>query len=318
MKRFLFNIIYQHIVSRNIILPFTKDIRYIFLFHDVSPSSAVHNHSVYSTNFNIFQRNVEWIQSNFKIVGLNNLTDENYQDVESHNLAAIVFDDGFSSILEHVFPFFNKKQIPFTIFANQTAIEENWLWCSNLLIAIKENNLNYLSRIYEHFVTNNEFSFADFIADPVTNLSDNKLLNDDYSVFFETSFTNQKVYLDESDIKFLYSKGVIIGNHTKTHKHLSTCSNNIIKEEIVENKLYLERLLETEIEHFAIPFGFHTTYNDYAINMAKETHKFVYDTEKNRLRLSEQKLVPRIGLTNEAISTLVSYVNYPIIRNIPS
>jgi peptidoglycan/xylan/chitin deacetylase (PgdA/CDA1 family) len=316
MKKLLFNIIYHGILSRNIILPLVKKARYIFLFHDVSVGPSIYSHPIYSSDFIVFQRSIKWIQDNFKIVALDKLTDENYRDECSRNLASIVFDDGFNSVLECVFPLFNQKQIPFAVFVNQTAIEENWLWCNNLWMAIKQNDLDYLRKIYDQYVAHNEISFETFIVDPVTCLSDNKLLTDDYSVFFAPKFASQKVYLNAKDIKFLHSKGVLIGNHTKNHKHLSTCSNETIKQEIVENKLYLQGLLDCEINHFAIPFGFHTTYNDYAIKVAKETHKFVYDTEKNRLKTACQRLVPRISLVNEEVSALASYVNYPIIRNI--
>jgi peptidoglycan/xylan/chitin deacetylase (PgdA/CDA1 family) len=316
VKKILFNVIYNGILSKNIVLRFSKNKRFIFLFHDVSPSNSIHNHPVYSTDIKVFQRNIEWIQKNFKIVDLDTLTDENNLTNYPQNLASIVFDDGFSSLFDVVFPYFTQKEIPFTIFANQTAIQENWLWCSNLMMALNQKDFSYLRKIYEHFASKSELSFEAFIADPVTCLSDNQLLNDDYAIFEDSKFTSQKVYLDEKDVKFLHSKGVIIGNHTKTHKHLSSCSKETIDKEILGNKLYLQELLGVEIKHFAIPFGFHTTYNEYAIRIAREAHSFVYDTEKNRVKTPLQTLIPRVGMQNEDISKIISYVNYPILKNV--
>jgi len=316
MKKIVFNLLYNTLLSKNFILPFKKGIRYIFLFHDVSDISSLHNYPVYSTDFTIFKNNIEWIQNNFEIVDLNKLTTADYQDSHHRNLASVVFDDGFYSILESVFPYLNKKKIPFAIFANQTAIQENWLWCSNLFMAKKQNNIKYFEKTFEKIVENNKLSFERFLDDPVTFICESKLPNDDYLIFREPEYEQSKVYLDENDIKFLFSEGVIIGNHTKTHKHLSTCTNETIRQEIMENKEYLQRLLNSEINHFAIPFGFHTTYNDYALKIAHEAHSFVYDTTKNYLKFSNQDLIPRVGLRNENKSKILSYINYPLIRNL--
>ncbi len=316
MKKIIFNLLYNTLLTKNFILPFKKGIRYVFVFHDISNASSFHNSSTYSTDIKIFENNIDWIQKHFKIVALNKLTDKLYRDDHHSNLASIVFDDGFYSVLESAFPYLNKKKIPFAVFANQTAIQENWLWCSSLLIAKKNNNVKYLENIFRKIVEYNKLSFEEFVRDPVTSICDSKLPNDDYSIFREPEYERDKIYLDEKDMKFLFSEGVIIGNHTKTHKHLSSCSNETIKQEIIENKEYLERLLNSEIDHFAFPFGFHTTYNAYALKIAHQAHSFVYDTTKNYLKFSNQDLIPRIALQNEDKAKLFSYINYPLIRNL--
>lgn len=314
MKKVILNFIYNGILSRNIVLPFAKNNRFVFLLHDVSAKNYLHHHSVYSTKIEVFQQMILWMQKHFKLVSLDDITDENYLVDYPKNLATIVFDDGFYSVKEIVFPFLSKQDIPFTIFVNQTAIQENWLWCSNLMMALNSNDTDYLQKIYQHFVSDESINFTDFRQDPTTCLINLKLLNDDYSIFKDEKFTKYKVYLDESDIKELRAHGVKIGNHTKTHKQLSTCSETVVWDEIVNNKKYLQNLLNEEIKHFAIPFGFHTTYNEYALSLAQKEHKFVYDTEKNRLK-KNNNLLNRIGLQNENNSKLFSYVNYPIIRN---
>jgi len=315
MKKFLFNTFYNGLLGKNLVLPFAKDNRFIFLLHDISDERATQHHPVYSTKLKVFRQMVNWIDRHFKVVSLDDLTNEAYRTDYPKNLISIAFDDGFYSVKEFALPILAEKNMPFTIFANQVAIEENWIWCSNILMALNQNDHTYLGNIYEHFKVGKAISFDQFLQDPITFLSDNGYLNDDYTIFEAQKFTKKKIYLDESDLKELRSKGVLIGNHTKTHKHLASCSNAAIDAEILGNKKYLETLLGEDIAHFAIPFGFHTTYNDYAIKTAKAAHSYVYDTEKNRLK-PNQKLVPRIGLQNEENSKLFSYVNYPILRNV--
>jgi peptidoglycan/xylan/chitin deacetylase (PgdA/CDA1 family) len=316
MKKILFNFLYNRVLSNNFILPFKKGIRYVFVFHDISDASSFQNSPIYSTDLRVFKDNIEWIQKNFQIVNLDQLTNEHYQGDEKGNYASIIFDDGFYSVLESAFPYLNKKKIPFAVFVNQKAIQENWLWCSNLLIAKKNGNGKYLKSVFDNVVDNDKLSFEGFVDNPTAFICASQILNNDYSIFREPEYERSKTYLDESDIKFLFSEGVIIGNHTKTHKHLSTCSDETIREEIVGNKEYLKGLLGSDINHFAIPFGFHTTYNEYAIKVAREMHSFVYDTTKNYIKFSGQSLIPRVALRNESKEKIISYINYPLIRNL--
>lgn len=315
MKQMLFNLLYNGLLSKNVILPFSNGNRFILLLHDVSVPTAVQHHPVYSTHPKVFKKMLVWVKKNFKAIRLNDLMQMGNTQKASHNYISIVFDDGFLSVADVAAPIMSEMSIPYTVFVNQCAIEENWIWCSNILMALNQREYSYLQKLFDYFKVEKICSFSNFLEDPISILSNEKLLGDDYSIFKSEKFQREKVYLNREEIVKMMENGVQIGNHTRTHKHLSTCSDEVIEDEILGNQTFLENLLGEKIDHFAIPFGFHTTYNNHAITIAQKAHQFVYDTEKNRVK-ADQNLVPRIGLQNESEKKLYSYVNYPILKSV--
>jgi len=87
----------------------------------------LHNHPVYSTDIDVFKGWFYGCQKHFKIVSLDEITNEDHLNDYPQNLAAIVFDDGFYSLKRNCVSIFVRADIPFTIFVNQTAVQENWL-----------------------------------------------------------------------------------------------------------------------------------------------------------------------------------------------
>jgi peptidoglycan/xylan/chitin deacetylase (PgdA/CDA1 family) len=317
LKILVKRIVYNKILSHNIILPYAKEIRVIFAFHDVSdPSEPTHN-GAYSTPVTTFKKNIEWIKANFNIISIDSINNPELPKMQKRHYAAITFDDGFHSVLTTIHPYFRNYNIPYSVFINKQAIKENWLWCSNVYFAKKENNKEYLSRLYENFIPIDNVSYEQFLFDPVTHLTASNKLTDDYSLFQEVRYQNIKTYLNENELKQLVNENVTIGNHTLGHKQLSSCSEIMAKREIEGNKNYLEDLLQKKIEHFAIPFGFMTTYNDSTISIAKELHHYVYSTKRSFFKPQHnEKTIPRISLMNEENKQIISYLNFPFVREV--
>lgn len=310
-------ILYNKILSHNFILPFAKEIRVIFTFHDVSEPFEAHHHRAYSTPFSTFKKNIEWIKENFNIISIDNINKPELPKLKIKHYAAITFDDGFSTIFSVVHPYLKGNNIPYSIFINKQAVTENWLWCSNVYFAKNENNKKYLSRIYDNYIPLETVSYEQFLSEPVSHLNTSLRLNDDYSLFYERKYQKNKTYLNEDELKQLANDNIIVGNHTIGHKQLSFCSVNMIKKEIVENKDYIENLLQKETVHFAIPFGFFTTYNENTIKIALELHKYVYSTKRSFFKSShKQDTIPRISLMNDTNKKIISYLNFPFIREV--
>src|SRR5262249_42944992 len=63
-----------------------------------------------------------------------------------------------------------------------------------------------------------------------------------------------RVYLNEADLKYLSERGVVIGSHTANHKVLAACNGAELREEVLENKAYLEGVTGQKVVHLALPF----------------------------------------------------------------
>lgn len=127
-----------------------------------------------------------------------------------------------------------------------------------------------------------------------------------------------KVYLDEDDIKRLATKGVGIGNHSATHKVLSECDEATLREEVLDNKTYIESLIGTDVKHLALPFGKREHYNERVLKFCYSVgHDYVYSTNPSYFELKRgHKLIPRVSILNESAEELSFVINRPLVKKI--
>lgn len=90
------------------------------------------------------------------------------------------------------------------------------------------------------------------------------------SIFFIPTTNWEQPYVKESSIKELFDMGMEIGGHTTSHNYLTTIKKENIEREIKDNKLYLENIIQKEVDFFCYPGGF---YNDYIENITKKYFK---------------------------------------------
>jgi peptidoglycan/xylan/chitin deacetylase (PgdA/CDA1 family) len=127
-----------------------------------------------------------------------------------------------------------------------------------------------------------------------------------------------KVFLDEDDIKQLATKGVAIGNHSATHKVLAECDEATLKEEVLDNKEYIEKLTGTTVKHLALPFGKREHYNEHVLNFSYSVgHDYVYSTNPTSFDAArKQRLIPRVSILNEGAEELLFMINRPLLKKI--
>lgn len=301
-------------ISRNLLsgIPLVKwhrGVRIIFLYHDVSERTAPYFHPTYSTEPLVFAKQIAWIKSKFQMVGLDELVDS---ASEKTNRASIVFDDGFLSVHDVAWPFLASQKIPFTLFLNRSAVENNWLWSTNVLVNHKNQNMAYLKRVYQDHFPDGEVGFDSFVKDPV------QLLIDCRKSIMTASCIDQDLarvpgYVTEVQLKAMIRGQVSIGSHTASHTILAACSDEELKEEIETNNGYLEHLVKRKINHFAIPFGFDGTFDDRTIQIAGRMHANIYTTQRSLVSDSRQR--PRMGMRNDTVKSLTENTNRALLRH---
>jgi len=132
---------------------------------------------------------------------------------------------------------------------------------------------------------------------------------------------DKKVYLDAADLKSLSENGVLIGNHSSSHKILSECDENEMRQEILDNKLFLEEIINKEVKHLALPYGKREHYNPAVLDLCFSTgHDYVYSSNPmyfNAADLSgERRLIPRFGIGNQSPEELSFMINRPLLKKI--
>lgn len=129
------------------------------------------------------------------------------------------------------------------------------------------------------------------------------------------------VYLDEADVKELVAAGVTIGSHSSTHRPLVALDHEALREEVLENKLYLESLVGAGVTHFALPFGKRQHYTAATLEYCFATgHCFVYSTNPTYFDPSQldegPQLLPRVEISSEPTENVYFVLNRPLLRKV--
>lgn len=296
--------IVKKVLGKNFILPFTKGTRFVFVYHDISNTNEQHFSEAYSTTISQFEAQIELLQSLFKIVPLSLIVDPNELD-NTGNYAAITFDDGFQSVYTNARPIMNEKKIPYTVFFNKAALENDQLWVSNLVLA-DDSYQEKLSELVgvnvgeedaiSSFMTNGQFS-KDFV-------NSYQIENPNFS----------KVYMGLEEMEQLSKEDVIIGNHSSDHLALASIADSaLMKDQIEGNKSFLEKESGKTVQHFALPFGKKNHYSSKVVELITHSgHTHIYTTNPNRFNssyLNSSNLIPRIGVTTQSKSDLMFLIN---------
>lgn len=307
------------LLSNNLFLPIRASRRFIFVYHDISNEKELHfSAKNYSTTVENFRKQIKYLSHIFEMVSLDKLVTDKSLDVKKH-YASIVFDDGFSSVMENASPILKSYKIPFSIFVNKSAVIHNQSWISNLII--NKDDEKYLNKIYQHSI-NQKISFSEFAANPIESVLRFQNFDKDFRRYYlrEDDVYAKKIYLDANDVRQLHAEGVIVGSHSTDHYMLTKCSSEELHTQINENEVYLENLLNSKIKHFAIPFGKNNSYNSKTTDaIFASGSKFVYTTNvvpfKSKNLKSNKFLFPRVGVLNQQPSELMFYINRTFLKN---
>lgn len=317
----VFSVFVRKIFEQNICLPLSKGNRFVFIHHYIRPDNDPIYLELCTTTYSVFVRQIDFIRQNFKIVDLDTLLNADLPP--NQNYAALTFDDGFATIRSLVFPLLNRYEMPFTVFLNQFAVENNQLWVSNFLL--QKDKSEYLEKIWEKLLKGKVY-WEEFQKKPLEVLIEKGDWDENIiKILCHDPPPMNSLYLNKEDILFLAPKGVRFGNHTAEHLPLSYCSPTLQKQEIEKNQFFLENLLDQPIRHFAIPFGKKNHFNSTTAQICRDNYlTFIYTTNPNQLKTpfmppfpdeeSGISLIPRISFTEEKPKQVCFYINRTFFR----
>lgn len=305
--------IIKSVLSSNFLLPFKKNNRFVICYHDISNPDSKQYSKHYSTPIDTFKAHLDFFSKHFEIVSLETITQESLP--EGKNYLAITFDDGFQSVKDVAHPILKERNIPYTLFLNQEAIEKNQLWVSN--IELDPNNKDYKDQLF-NIGLGKDFNKDEFEQDPVLMLLYlGKFSNEFYKASTQEKHVNaERLYLNKEDIEFLKSEEVHLGNHSKNHFNLKNSNTEIMKDQIIGNHEFLKNELNIHSDHFAIPFGKKEHYNE-AVKETLQGVNYIHAYTTNPIGFKTPTFyIPRIVLTEESNAEVMFYFNRSLIMNI--
>jgi len=111
-------------LSATIAMPPSK--RVIFVYHDIADMGSAHYAPDYSTTVSAFRAQIDLLARTFSFVPLDEIVSPVQADAGGRR-AAITFDDGFLSVKQEAMPLLAAWGIPFAVFLNRRAVQENHL-----------------------------------------------------------------------------------------------------------------------------------------------------------------------------------------------
>ena len=110
---------------------------------------------------------------------------------------------------------------------------------------------------------------------------------------FEINIKPKDYYMNKKEIKYLQSLGMIIGSHSESHTLLSRLSYRQQLKELKNSKIFLEKIINKNIDTFCYPYGGKVSYNDNTLKILKELkYKLAYSVEYRDISLRNIKKKP--------------------------
>lgn len=231
---------------------------------------------IYGHDFELFKEHVEFYRKNFKIISVEDLLNNNFSCGKNILLS---FDDGLKEHHDVFAEYLNKYNIK-ALFNISTCVLRGEpinpqiihfvtayygvrKFCEFVRDEIRLNFKKYLKllpeddkdiEIYELYglykkLFRKELDY--YSARKILILIYEKKILEKFPNFMDT------VYMSKNNIENLVNNGHYIGVHTNTHFPIGLVGNDkeIMKEEIIKPKKYLENLIQKDIKVFSYPFG---------------------------------------------------------------
>ena len=101
--------------------------------------------------------------------------------------------------------------------------------------------------------------------------------------------------LDWNQIREMAESGITFGSHTRTHKNLTRCTPEQLRDEVLNSKKIIEDKLSKPVQHFCYPFG---ATNDQVVDAVREAGYITACTTRTGtvLRGADPLRLPRLTI----------------------
>jgi peptidoglycan/xylan/chitin deacetylase (PgdA/CDA1 family) len=187
------------------------------------------------------------------------------QDVPD-GAVVVTFDDGYADNYIHAFPILKRLSIPATIFLPTDVIGTGRvLWHDQVFSALSKSKVPLIKGFPEN---GSRFSLGtledrrhaqDAILLYIRSLDVSRRNHEIGRLFalldISMNLESPRIYLDWSEVKAMQSYRIGFGSHTVSHPILSLLSEAEAREEVLESKRLMEKILGIRVKSFAYPSG---------------------------------------------------------------
>jgi len=208
-----------------------------------------------------FSWQMELLANYFNVVPLSEAIEKLKNDQLPSRAVSITFDDGYADNYLNALPILQKNNLPATFFIATGYLNGGIMWNDQVIEAVRRLKAATLDLSADGLGLFDVSSPEKKVATAYQILNKIKHMDGDKRQTIANSIVNQvdsmpaDLMLTDKQLIELHQAGMEIGGHTVTHPILANLDKETAWQEIIENKQSLEKLLNTQLYHFAYPNG---------------------------------------------------------------
>lgn len=279
----------------------------ILMFHEIQRNCR--SELMTGTSVELFEYSLSWLQrKGWAIVSLEECLERLARNDRSRRYAVLTFDDGYRDNVSAALPILERYNAPFMMYVPTTALTRTmhcwWLALRELVRSREEVTIDAMGM---------RLRCPDLRSKQLVLRKVDRWVHQDYNraVSLAATFNkagisisalNDRYFLDSSALQRLARHPLVsIGGHTKSHEALAILDASSARVELVENRNYLESLLQLPVRHLAYPYGTPGACGPRDEHLAKEVGYLSAATTRHG-QLGDHQLnqfaLPRIGVSS--------------------
>lgn len=274
----------------------------IVMFHEIQRDCR--SELMTGTSVELFEYSLSWLQrKGWAIVSLEECLVQLARNDRSRRYAVLTFDDGYRDNVSVALPILERHNAPFIVYVPTAALTRTlqswWLGLRELIRSREDVTIDAMGF---------RFRCPDFRSKQLALRKVDQWVHQDFKrvAALATTFTkagismsalNDRYFLDARALQGLSRHPLAsIGGHTTSHAALATLDATSARDELADNRNYLENLLQLPVRHLAYPYGAYGLREEHLANevgyvsAVTTRHSQLSDHQPNQFSL------PRIGV----------------------
>jgi peptidoglycan/xylan/chitin deacetylase (PgdA/CDA1 family) len=194
----------------------------------------------------------------------------------------VTFDDAYRSVLDVAGPILREYQAPSVFFLNSGTVRGQRLPIDNLL-SLAVSSFGFDSVRAKLRLRAAASSAVDLLADHVASLDrdgadrlEHELL-DILGVTAAEVWSRSGIFMDAEAVRGLSAFRIEVGNHSMHHRFFRSLPRELLRHEIRESQLALERMSGAPVVSLSIPYGNRLDATDDALEIARSSgHRAIF------------------------------------------
>lgn len=234
----------------------------IVMFHEIQPDFR--HELMTGTSVELFQHCLSSFQRyGWKLVSLDEcLRALSQNEPNAPTYAVITFDDGYRDLSSVALPLLEQSNAPFTVYvptgAPTRALKSWWIGMREIFRRADRVTIDPMGV---------NFDCSDFLGKRAGLMAVTRWVHQDYRRALSLEHTlkryeislpalNAAYFMDERELQQLSRHPLAtIGGHSTSHAALATLDTCSSRDELEDNRKYLESLIEMPVRHLAYPYG---------------------------------------------------------------